>query len=53
VADDLSVRLEELAKMVRDLQKNMDEFMKSAGGVKMVMGAEERKPPEEENIVVQ
>jgi uncharacterized protein YukE len=43
VADDLSVRLEELAKIVRDMQKNMEDLIKGAGGVRMEMGTEEKK----------
>jgi hypothetical protein len=53
VADDLSVRLEELAKIVRDLQKSVDELMKGAGGVRMEMGAEEKKGPKEEDLMMQ
>jgi uncharacterized protein YukE len=53
MADDLSVRLEELAKMVRDLQKNMDELMKGAGGVRMEMGVEEKKGLKEEDLMVE
>lgn len=52
VADDLSVRLEELAKIVRDMQKNMEEFIKGAGGVKMEMVTEEKKESREGNLEI-
>jgi hypothetical protein len=53
VVDDLSVRLGELAKIVRDLQKSMDELMKGAEGVRMVTSAEEKKQHEGmEDIIV-